>query len=196
MGFPADDPTYYNPTPHRPQEDTMTANIQTIAEAGFPLQLRYIDGANCPFVLTAAGISIVGFNDRDLAARTLQDAHGLRVQTDHNGTIVVNAYSLNNPGEIIGRSDYTPFVAVEEALKVLADNGRQYPYQAINCEPEDVVDEYEEEDTRGAVVREDADGFLLTTASGEIRFTDPEDALDAAGLLVLTVSGHNRRQEA
>lgn len=51
----------------------------------------------------------------------------------------------------------------------------------------------EDEDDRGAVVREDADGFLLTTSTGEIRFTAPEDALDAAGLLTLSVSGHRRR---
>lgn len=55
---------------------------------------------------------------------------------------------------------------------------------------------YDAEYDRGAVVREDADGFLLTTRGGEIRFTDQEDALDAAGLLTLAVSGHNRRQEA
>jgi hypothetical protein len=188
-GFPNDD-SYYNPT-H--QENTMTDNIQTLTEAGYPLQLHYVSDIDCPFVLAAGDITVVGFDDRDLAARTLQDADSLIVQIDANGTSVIH------DGEELSHSTYSPFLAVMEAVQKIATSGRQWAFQTLDLSPAEINEDagaYEEEYDRGAVVREDADGFLLTTRGGEIRFTDQEDALDAAGLLTLAVSGHNRRQEA
>lgn len=179
MGFPADETFYSNPTRTSPKEDTMTDKIQSITEAGFPLQLHYIDGANCPFTLTAAGISIVGFNDRDLAARTLQDAHELRIQTDHNGTSVLQ------DGDEIGSSTYTPFVAIEEALQNLATSGRQWDYQAITLTPEDIDGNESDDPAVGDICTGAHDDLFVTTANGQWQLTISEALSLTQGLTTM-----------
>ncbi len=133
MGMPCEDEYYDNPNP---KENTMTSNIKTLTEAGFPLQLHYTPGAECPFILTADGTSMVGFDDRSLAARTLQDAHDIRVQTDHNGTAVIF------DGEELAHSGYSlqgaPRYMVENALQKVAMSGRQWAHQTIDFDPEDI----------------------------------------------------------
>lgn len=172
--------THPGATPNtNPKENPMTANIQSITEAGFPLQLRYVEGINCPFILTAAGISIVGFNDRDLAARTLQDAHELRIQTDHNGTSVLQ------DGDEIGSSTYTPFVAIEEALQNLATSGRQWDYQAITLTPEDIDGNESDDPAVGDICTGAHDDLFVTTTNGQWQLTISEALNLSQGLTTM-----------
>ena len=161
--------SYYNPT-H--QENTMTDNIHTLTEAGYPLQLHYVSGIDCPFVLTAGGISVVGFDHRDLAARTLQDADSLIVQIDDNGTSVIH------DGDELSHSTYSPFLAVMEAVQKIAASGRQWAFQTLDLDPDEinaVGDDYVEW-SEGDIV-DGPTGLGIVLPSGEVWHMSDEKSL-------------------
>lgn len=172
MGFPADETFYSNPTHTSPKEDTMTDNIQTLTEAGYPLQLHYVSGIDCPFVLTAGDISVVGFDDRDLAARTLQDADDACVQIDHNGTSVIY------DGEELSHSDYNPFLAVMDAVQKIAGSGRRWLHQRLDLSPDEIEDASDDyvEWSEGDIV-DGPTGLGIVLPAGEVWHLSDEKAL-------------------
>ncbi|MGO1321150.1 MAG: hypothetical protein ACTMIK_12985 [Galactobacter sp.] len=109
MGFPADETFYSNPPRTSPEEDNMTANIQSITEAGFPLQLHYIDDDKSDD--PAVGDICTGAHD-DLFVTTtngqwqltiseaLSLTQGLTAMVNH---VLNNPWSEDDPSSILSR---------------------------------------------------------------------------------------------